>query len=143
MTSMRAIDRLLLHGMEVFSFQIMRFALLCGANPNIDVNFIDREGYHLVTRCTRSGEHRLLKLLLKYGGNPDAISAAWPSIKPIHMAIVKEHVECIQVLASGGATLSAPCTLTGSSTALTPIELAVRLQKFRAHDALLKIVGTP
>jgi ankyrin repeat protein len=123
-------NRLLLFGMERFSFPMMKLALLLGANPNIDVNFVDRKGYHLVTRCARSGRADLLDLLLKYGGDKHAPSSAWDSIQPIHMAASKGHVEYVKVLSAHGVSLNTPCWY--GTKEMTPLTIA----ESQGHDVL-------
>ena len=123
------IDGLLLLSMEKFSINGVRLCLFFGANPNQDVGFVDRPGYHLVTRATRSGQSQILKLLLQYGGDPNAYSSGFPTIAPLHMAVVKEQASCVKVLIEFGADVHQKCKLNGNDKWYSPLELARHLGK--------------
>ena len=61
------INQYLLNSMETFNYIGFKLALCLGANPNIDAKI--QKGYHLVTRCARSGDALLLSTLLDFGGD--------------------------------------------------------------------------
>lgn len=48
------LNKVLTNSMEKFNYPMFKISLYLGANPNIDAQI--KKGYHLVTRCARSGE---------------------------------------------------------------------------------------
>ena len=118
---------MLLDGMEGFNALKFKLALHLGANPNISVSF--KKGYHLVTRCARSGDLLLLEMLLKYKGNPNAVSSGFGDLMPLHMAVLKKNkYECIDLLIRYGANPDAVFYLTNIEgkveRTVTALELA-------------------
>lgn len=98
------LNKLLTHSMEKFNYAGFKLALYLGANPNIDAQI--QKGYHLVTRCARSGEALFLDTLLQFGGDVHA-NLPKGGYFTIHMAATKGMEEAIEVLVKYGADIHA------------------------------------
>lgn len=98
------LNRLLTNSMEKFNYVGFKLALYLGANPNIDAQI--KQGYHLVTRCARSGEGLFLETLLKFGGDVHA-NLPKGGYFPIHMSATKGHAISIELLVKYGADIHA------------------------------------
>ena len=97
------INQYLLNSMETFNYIGFKLALCLGANPNIDAKI--QKGYHLVTRCARSGDALLLSTLLDFGGDINGGTAEGGYL-PIHMAATKGHANIIEILIQRGADIN-------------------------------------
>jgi len=92
----KQLDAMLAKSMEQFHYPKFKIALALGANPNIDAS--SKVGYHLVTRCARSGEADFLETLLEFGG--DVEGGTDPGgYTPMHIAAAKGMEQSIKVLA--------------------------------------------
>lgn len=100
----KKLNKLLTHSMEKFNYLGFKLALYLGADPNIDAQI--QTGYHLVTRCARSGEDLFLDTLLKFGGDAHA-NLSKGEYLPIHMAATKGMDLAIEVLVKYGADINA------------------------------------
>lgn len=98
------LNTLLTNSMETFNYIGFKTALYLGANPNIDAQI--KKGYHLVTRCARSGEALFLDTLLEFGGDVHA-NLPKGGYFPIHMAATKGMELSIEVLIKHGADIHA------------------------------------
>lgn len=98
------LNKLLTNSMEQFNYVGFKLALYLGANPNIDAKI--KQGYHLVTRCARSGEGMFLETLLRFGGDVHA-NLSKGGYFPIHMSATKGHAISIELLVNYGADIHA------------------------------------
>ena len=135
------INQYLLNSMETFNYIGFKLALCLGANPNIDVNF--KEGYHLVTRCARSGDALLLSTLLDFGGDING-GAYKGGYLPIHMAATKGHANIIEILIQRGADINSIYEIEDQNKNMkrvgwTPLVCACQENKTDAVLMLLKL----
>lgn len=132
------LNRKLADSMEQFDYIGFKLALCFGANPNIDAKI--QKGYHLVTRCARSGEVELLKLLLDFGGD---IYGGEPEggYMPIHMAASKGHAPVIELLIEYGADIHSLYQLEPHNMrkGWTPLICACQQNQTQAVITLLKL----
>lgn len=131
--------------MEKFDYIGFKLALCLGANPNIDSQI--QKGYHLVTRCARSGEVELLQLLLDFGADVNAGEAKGGYL-PIHMAAAKGHAPILELLVRYGADIHCVYQLLDNNRVMqdrgwTPLICACRQNQTQAVITLLKLGANP
>lgn len=140
------LNKILTASMESFNYPGFKLALYLGAEPNIDAQ--TQKGYHLVTRCARSGESLFLDTLLDFGG---CVNANLPkgSYLPIHMAATKGMQDAIEVLFKHSADINAVYDLeeikktTRPTTGWTPLICACIHNKTLAGKKLLDLGANP
>lgn len=135
------LDKKLADSMEKFDYIGFKLALCLGANPNIDAKI--KKGYHLVTRCARSGDIQLLKVLLDFGGDINGGESSGGYL-PIHMAATKGHPEVLELLIQYGADIHTVYQLRDENNNIqnkgwTPLICACQQNKTEAVIALLKL----
>lgn len=140
------LDNLLKNSMETFNYIGFKLALYFGANPNIDAKI--KVGYHLVTRCARSGEDLFLDTLLKFGGDVHA-NLSKGGYFPIHMAATKGMEKSIEILVKHHADINAVYELenfekqSNYPTGWTPLICACIHNKTLAGKTLLDLGANP
>ena len=140
------LNKMLAEAMEELNYPKFKLCLLLGANPNIDSK--TRVGYHLVTRCARSGEADFLETLIQFGGDVN-VGSAGSGYTPLHMAAAKGLENCILVLIKYNADIHAifelPDTNKGYIYKLgwTPLICACIENKTKAAKALLNFGANP
>ena len=135
------INQYLLNSMETFNYIGFKLALCLGANPNIDAKI--QKGYHLVTRCARSGDALLLSTLLDFGGDINGGTAKGGYL-PIHMAATKGHANIIEILIQRGADINSIYEIEDQNKNMkrvgwTPLVCACQENKTDAVLMLLKL----
>ena len=135
------INQYLLNSMETFNYIGFKLALCLGANPNIDAKI--QIGYHLVTRCARSGDALLLSTLLDFGGDINGGTAKGGYL-PIHMAATKGHANIIEILIQRGADINSIYEIEDQNKNMkrvgwTPLVCACQENKTDAVLMLLKL----
>ena len=140
------LNKFLTKSMEKFNYFGFKLALYLGADPNIDAQI--KLGYHLVTRCARSGEALFLDTLLKFGGDVHA-NLPKGGYFPMHMAATKGMEESINVLFNHGADIHAVYELENKpfdcpySYGWTPLICACIHDKTLAGEKLLDLGANP
>jgi len=66
-----------------------------------DVNKADTEGQTPLIQAVKSSDIEVVRLLLKYGANPEAVSAA-ENVPPLCVALADDHLEIAQLLMDYG-----------------------------------------
>lgn len=139
-----SLNTLLTNSMETFNYIGFKTALLLGANPNIDAQ--TKKGYHLVTRCARSGEDSFLKTLIEFGGDVHG-NEAKGGYMPLHMAATKGMASAIEVLVHHGAHIHALYYLKEHHSyepiGWTPLICACLHNKTQAAKMLLDLGANP
>lgn len=136
------LDKKLTDSMEKFDYIGFKLALCLGANPNIDAKI--KKGYHLVTRCARSGDVDLLKLLLDFGGDINGGEEVGGYL-PIHIAATKGHPQILELLINYGSNVHSLYQLRDEYSnimegrAWTPLICACQQNKTEAVDMLLNL----
>ncbi len=135
------LNKKLLNSMETFDYIGFKLSLCFGANPNIDAKI--QKGYHLVTRCARSGDELLLSTLLDFGGDING-GESQGGYLPIHMAATKGHANILELLIQYGSNINAIYELKDENNTIqkkgwTPLICACQANKTEAVLMLLKL----
>lgn len=140
------LNKMLANSMEEFNYPKFKTVLMLGANPNIDAK--SKIGYHIVTRCARSGEVDFLEALIQFGG--DVEGGTEPGgYTPMHIAATKGMHQSIKLLAKYKADINAVFELSNIDKntiyplGWTPFIMACIQNKTQAAKILLDLGADP
>ncbi|WP_338602168.1 ankyrin repeat domain-containing protein [Sulfolobus tengchongensis] len=145
---MPSLEKELFEALEKKNVRKVRELLDRGVDPNIQYE----HGLTPLHIASGLGHPNLVKLLLKYGANPNVQNVAFPEIKifgdiplpkndgytPLHFAVQGGYAKIIKILVKHGANLN-----TVSNNGLSPLHLATILGKVKVVETLLKLGADP